>query len=323
MKLGKITKLLLVAAMLLPLSAWAEVSTVPEPVSVTESVAGKNPGDSAGSTEGKAGTAPVLKQDGALPQAETGLPVSVPAGGSVSVPAGESVPVPAGGSVSEERTGSGPVSDAKDLDGEEVIEEGIADPLEPWNRWMFTFNDKLYFWAMKPVAQGYNAVVAEPVRVSVRNFFNNVAMPVRFVNSLLQLKFVSAGTELARFGLNTTVGIAGFLDVAKDNFDLSGQKEDFGQTLGRYGIGGGVYIVWPFIGPSNIRDTIGFVGDSFLNPISYIDPIEAVIGIDAYDRINRTSLELGDYEALKESSLEPYTAVKDAYMQYRKNLIKK
>jgi len=217
--------------------------------------------------------------------------------------------------------------DEDDLDSandklkEERVE--IADPLEPVNRAMHQLNDKLYFWALKPVARGYNAVVPEPARISVRSFFRNVAMPVRFVNSLFQGKFKAAGTELARFGINTTIGMVGFFDVAKSRFDLEAHNEDLGQTLGHYGMGGLMYIVWPFIGPSNVRDTIGFAGDSFLDPVSYIDPFEAAIGVNAYGQINKTSLELGTYEDMVESALEPYIAVRDAYIQYRNGLIKK
>jgi phospholipid-binding lipoprotein MlaA len=206
---------------------------------------------------------------------------------------------------------------------EEVEEVSIADPIEPLNRAMFLFNDKFYFWALKPVARGYNAVVPEPVRISVRNFFWNVKMPIRFVNSLLQGKFLGAGTELARFGINTTLGLAGFLDVAKSKFELDPHDEDFGQTLGFYGLGGLMYIVWPILGPSTVRDTIGFAGDSFLNPVNYITPFEAALGVRAYEQINKTSLDLGTYEDLKEASVEPYIGVRDAFIQYRKKQIGK
>jgi phospholipid-binding lipoprotein MlaA len=205
---------------------------------------------------------------------------------------------------------------------EETIEEvTIADPIEPVNRAIFQINDKFYFWALKPVARGYNAVVPEPVRISVRNFFRNVKMPIRFVNSLFQGKFKGAGTELARFGINTTIGGAGFFDVAKSKFDLSPYNEDFGQTLGFYGMGGLMYIVWPILGPSTVRDTIGFAGDSFLNPVSYINPFEAALGVTAYEQINKTSLDLGTYENLKASFVEPYIGVRDAYIQNRNKLI--
>jgi phospholipid-binding lipoprotein MlaA len=212
----------------------------------------------------------------------------------------------------------------EDAETEEVAEElTIADPIEPVNRAMFQFNDKLYFWALKPAAQGYNAVVPEPVRISVKNFFRNVAMPVRFVNSLFQGKMIEAGTEIARFCINTTIGVAGFFDVAKSKFDLYQHDADFGQTLGIYGMGGLMYIVWPFLGPSTVRETIGTAGDSFLNPVSYIDPFEAALGVTAYELLNKTSLELGTYEDMKAASVEPYIGVRDAYIQHRNGLINK
>jgi phospholipid-binding lipoprotein MlaA len=199
----------------------------------------------------------------------------------------------------------------------------IADPIEPWNRMMFQFNDKLYFWAIKPAAKGYNVVVPEPVRVSIRDFFRNVAMPVRFVSSLFQGKIKGAGTEIARFGINSTLGLAGFFDVAKSWFNLDASEEDLGQTLGSYGMGGMMYIVWPFLGPSTVRDTIGFAGDSFLDVANYVNPFYIPLSIHAGDRFNKTSLDLRTYDDLVESSLEPYTAVRDAYIQNRNALIKK
>jgi phospholipid-binding lipoprotein MlaA len=215
-----------------------------------------------------------------------------------------------------------PEASEEEDETEGAIEEvTIADPIEPVNRAIFQFNDKFYFWALKPVALGYNAVVPEPVRISVRNFFRNVKMPIRFVNSLFQGKFKGAGTELARFGINTTIGVAGFFDVAKSKFDLNPYNEDFGQTLGFYGMGGLMYIVWPILGPSTVRDTIGFAGDSFLSPVSYISPFEVALGVVAYEQINKTSLDLGTYEDLKASLLEPYIGVRDAYIQNRNKLI--
>ncbi len=198
----------------------------------------------------------------------------------------------------------------------------ISDPLEPWNRAMFTFNDKLYFWVLKPVAQGYNYVAPQPVRVAMRNLFSNAAAPVRFVNALLQLKFRVAGTELARFGLNTTFGLAGLFDVAEDQFNLYGQNEDLGQTLGSYGVGSGVYIVWPVFGPSSLRDTVGLVGDGFLNPLNYISPTAAMFGVRSYETVNKTSLSIGEYEDLKAAAVDPYVSVRDAYVQHRNYLIK-
>ena len=207
---------------------------------------------------------------------------------------------------------------------EDTVEDvTIADPIEPVNRAMFLFNDKFYFWALKPVARGYNAVVPEPARISVRSFFRNVKMPIRFVNTLLQGKFKGAGTELARFGINTTIGVVGLFDVAKSKFDLDPYDEDFGQTLGFYGVGGLMYLVWPILGPSTLRDTVGMAGDSFLNPVNYINPFEAALGVSVYEQLNKTSLDLGIYEDLKAASLEPYVGIRDAYIQYRNKQIRK
>jgi phospholipid-binding lipoprotein MlaA len=206
---------------------------------------------------------------------------------------------------------------------EEVEEVSIPDPLEPWNRMMYHFNDRMYFWILKPVAKGYNAIAPEEVRISVRNFFHNITMPVRFVNAFLQGKIKSAGNELARFGINSTLGIAGLFDVAKKEFNLESHEEDLGQTLGSYGVREGFYIVWPFLGPSSLRDSIGSLGDGFLTPINYLNEAEVVIGIHSYKYVNNTSLQIGEYEDMKEAAIEPYTAIKDAYVQYRRDKIKK
>jgi phospholipid-binding lipoprotein MlaA len=195
----------------------------------------------------------------------------------------------------------------------------IPDPIAPVNRAFFHFNDKLYFWLLKPVAQGYKAVVPEAGRVGVRNFFSNVTTPIRTVNCLLQADLKGSGTELARFGINTTVGVLGFGDPARNRWGIKKRKEDFGQTLGVYGLGQWCYIHWPVLGPSSPRDTVGTVGDRFLDPVSYLG--SAGIAVSAYDRINSTSLRIGEYEDLKEAALDPYIALRDAYNQHRRKAI--
>jgi phospholipid-binding lipoprotein MlaA len=201
--------------------------------------------------------------------------------------------------------------------GEEAKAE-IADPLEPFNRAMYHFNDKLYFWVLKPVAQGYGKVVPEAARVSVNNFFANLAFPIRFVNCLLQANFGGAAEELGRFTINTVWGIGGLLDpAASKDINLSKQDEDFGQTLGAYGIGQGFYINWPIFGPSSPRDTVGLVGDAFLTPSTYLSPWYAGAGTRVYDTVNDTSLKIGDYESLKGAAIDPYVAIRDAYVQSR------
>jgi phospholipid-binding lipoprotein MlaA len=198
----------------------------------------------------------------------------------------------------------------------------VADPLSFWNRAMFYFNDKLYFWFLKPVAKGYKVVIPGVVRTGVRNFFSNIYTPIRLTSCVLQGKVKAGGTELVRFVVNSTIGIAGVADPAKKYLKLDISDEDFGQTLGAYGIGNGFYLVWPLLGPSTLRDSVGMVGDRFLNPITYVKPVEASVAIWSFDKINETSLHIGDYESIKEAAVEPYEAFRDAYIQYRINKVK-
>ncbi|MDX1763302.1 MAG: VacJ family lipoprotein [bacterium] len=199
----------------------------------------------------------------------------------------------------------------------------IADPLEPWNRMMFAFNDKAYFWFFEPIARGYGRVVPRGGRVAVSNFFHNALVPVRLVNAVLQWKGERAGIELVRFGYNSTIGVLGFFDAAKRDLNLERNDEDLRQTLGSYGIGHGLYILWPFLGPSSLRDTAGLVGDSFLNPVNYIRDGGAAVGVRMFDQVNALSLRLGEYEDMKAAALDPYTALRDAYAQYMKAQIEK
>ena len=206
----------------------------------------------------------------------------------------------------------------------EELDIGLAsDPLESLNRVFFHFNDKVYFWVLKPVSQGYAYVVAEDVRVCVRSFLKNLLAPVRIVNNLLQGKVVNGGVEASRFVINSTVGIIGLVDPAKNEFGLSPKDEDLGQTLGVYGLGEGIYFCWPFFGPSNVRDTLGLAGDFFLSPISYLAMSDSGAGmaVQAGGEVNNTSLALGDYEDFKDSAIDPYVALRDAYRQYRQKQI--
>jgi len=210
---------------------------------------------------------------------------------------------------------------ANDTFKEEKVE--IADPLEPFNRAMHQFNDKLYFWALKPVAQGYKKVVPEPARISVKNFFSNLGFPNRFLSCLLQTDFSGAATEFGRFTINTIWGIGGLLDPSSNKeLDLQKQDTDMGQTLGVYGVGQGFYIVWPVLGPSSPRDSIDIVSEYFLYPVSYIYPLYAWLGVRGYQEVNATSLRIGDYEALKDAAIDPYVAFRDAYIQYRLKKVK-
>jgi phospholipid-binding lipoprotein MlaA len=202
---------------------------------------------------------------------------------------------------------------------EEVVQ--VADPLSPWNRAMFHFNDKLYFWVLKPLTRGYSAVIPTPVRGGIKNFFHNLTMPIRMVSCILQGKGRAASAELTRFLINSTVGVLGFGNPAKRWSELDPKEEDLGQTLATYGIGDGFYIVWPIFGPSTLRDSVGMIGDWFLNPVSYVHPTEAYMEIRAIDTLNKTSFRIGDYESLKEAAIDPYVAVRNAYIQHRKKKV--
>lgn len=213
----------------------------------------------------------------------------------------------------------------EDYAGPMVPEEKaeIADPLEPFNRAMHQFNDKLYFWALKPAAQGYKAVVPEPARISVKNFFANLGFPARFLSCLLQTDFSGAAAETGRFTINTVWGIGGLLDPSSGKeLNLQKQDTDLGQTLGVWGVGQGFYIVWPVFGPSSPRDSVGIAGDYFLYPPSYLNPWYASLGTGVFREVNATSLRIGDYESLKNAAVDPYVAFRDAYIQYRLKAVK-
>jgi phospholipid-binding lipoprotein MlaA len=213
-------------------------------------------------------------------------------------------------------------AEEKEMEGEEETAK-IADPLEPFNRAMYHFNDKLYFWVLKPVAQGYSNVVPETGRSSVKNFFSNLGFPKRFVSCLLQADLSGAATEVGRFTVNTLWGIGGFMDPASSQeLNLQRQNTDLGQTLGVYGLGQGFYIVWPGIGPSSLRDSVDIPGEYFLYPVSYINPWYEGLVVRGYQEVNDASLSIGDYEALKKAAIDPYVAIRHAYAQYRQQKVK-
>jgi phospholipid-binding lipoprotein MlaA len=210
----------------------------------------------------------------------------------------------------------------EDLDSQfEALQPQIADPLEPWNRLMFEFNDRLYFYALKPVAEMYKAVVPEPPRIGVRNFFNNLSAPLRFVACLLQGKSDQAGAVLGAFMVNSTVGILGFGNPAASEARLKVPREDLGQSLATWGIGHGPYLVWPVLGPSSLRDSLGLLGGHFLEPFTYVEPSEVSYIASGLEAVNTTSLRIGEYEAVKEGAVAPYEAMRDAYVQYRKRQV--
>lgn len=207
----------------------------------------------------------------------------------------------------------------------------IFDPLSGYNRLMTNFNDKVYINVLNPVAEGYAYIVPKTARTGINNFFDNLMFPVRFINNLLQLKFQNSAEELGRFLVNTIWGLGGFMDPASQELGLKAHKEDFGQTLGYYGVGDGFHIVLPLLGPSNLRDIVGMTADSYVSALSpsgnnelhYKIPNTYLeqAGIKTVDVINESSLKLGQYESLKKDALDLYPFLRDIYTQNRKKQI--
>jgi phospholipid-binding lipoprotein MlaA len=215
------------------------------------------------------------------------------------------------------------------------------DPWEPFNTSVFEFNRKLDKYALKPVAQGYDFIIPDFVQVGISNMFYNLRFPQRFLNNVFQGKVKGAGIEVGRFLLNTTVGYAGFLDLAKE-IDLVTPDEDFGQTLGFYGMKPGPYLVLPFLQPFTVRDFAGYVTDIFLNPINWlVAPIIEVegipsliahknrttttllqIGVRVGEIVNERSRNLEKFQGVEEATLDLYTAVRNAYLQSRTRAIR-
>lgn len=203
-----------------------------------------------------------------------------------------------------------------------------TDPLAPFNERMFWFNLKLDKYFLHPVASGYAAVAPTPVRESVGRFFNNVEFIPRFANNLFQLRFPEAGGELARFGINTTLGVGGLFDPADHWFGLKEHRNDFGLTMGHYGMPSGPYLVLPFFGPSTARDTVGLIADGAMWPLPYLAPwpwywstaIDA--GKDTVEAINYRSLHLDLFEQVDRYAVDLYGAVQDGYLQTRANRLK-
>lgn len=218
--------------------------------------------------------------------------------------------------------GASPFDDdpfAKEDDGDE-----IEDPIETVNRGTFWLNDKLYTWLFKPTVKVYRFFVHEKIRQSVSNVITNVTEPVYVANSLLQGDMDSASRETVRFAVNTTLGIGGIFDVARDYGELPVRSEDFGQTLGVWGAGHGFYLVLPILGPSSLRDGVGTVTDYAFAPSTYADlTLMERAGIKATDYINEFSLDKDTYEAVVKQSIDPYVTIRNGYFQRRRALVEK
>jgi phospholipid-binding lipoprotein MlaA len=216
----------------------------------------------------------------------------------------------------------------EDLNDENYLDEPaevrISDPLESMNRAFFEINDQLYEGIFKPVNKGYSWVLPLEIREAIGHFFVNITMPIRLINSLLQGDLEKSGVVVERFLINTTLGVYGFADIADVEFDIKPRRADFDQTLGKWGLGEGIYLCWPVLGPSSVRGTVGLVVDAKTNPVFYfIDDRIFQIGYYATNRVNNLSLHPNAYEDLKRYSLDPYIAARQAYYDYRKALVEK
>jgi phospholipid-binding lipoprotein MlaA len=194
------------------------------------------------------------------------------------------------------------------------------DPFESFNRAMYTFNDTLDKAILKPVAQGYNAALPNPVNKGVSNFFSNIDDVVVIFNDLLQLKIEQALSDTARVFFNSTIGLLGFFDVAS-GMDLPKHNEDLGQTFGYWGVATGPYLVLPFLGPSDIRDTVGLIGDAYVDPLNDITPDGTRNGLILLEGVDTRAGLLSASKVLQEAALDEYLFVRDAYLQRRENLI--
>ncbi|MBT4289515.1 MAG: VacJ family lipoprotein [Deltaproteobacteria bacterium] len=211
--------------------------------------------------------------------------------------------------------------DSLDEGIEDNQEDEIYDPFEGYNRTMTDLNDGLYLYILDPVASGYAYVVPEGGRKGVSNFIDNLFYPIRLVNNILQAKFYCAGKETLRFVINCTIGILGIFDPAEDWFGIEPCVEDFGQTLGFWGVGPGPHFVLPFLGPSNFRDMFSLYPDSFYDLIARIKPLERQVLFRAFKAVNTTSLHLGEYQLFKKDAYDYYLFFRDAYEQNRQKLI--
>jgi phospholipid-binding lipoprotein MlaA len=249
--------------------------------------------------------------------------------------AADQTPAPSSQSVTPPDEPIDPFARAEEGTGEEY------DPFEPVNTSIFEFNRQVDRFVLKPVAKGYNFIMPDLVQVGISNIFYNLRFAPRFLNNVFQGKVKGASIEVGRFLVNSTVGVAGFFDVAK-HVNLVTPEEDLGQTLGFYGVKPGPYLVLPFLPPFTVRDFVGYVGDIFLNPINWmVVPIIEVNGIPSViahknrttssiiqisvrvgDIINERSRNLETYQGVEEATLDLYSAVRNGYLQKRAQAIR-
>lgn len=195
-----------------------------------------------------------------------------------------------------------------------------GDPIEPINRGIYSFNNTFDHYLFKPIAKSYDAVVPGPIKTGVSNVFQNLADAQSLVSDALQLKGQKFGDDLGRVMLNTTFGIGGLFDLATP-MGIERGNEDFGQTLGYWGLGSGPYLVVPFLGPSSLRDAVGRYGDSQINPLSYVSSVpvrNSLTGLSVVDaRVGLFPAE----ELMNQAALDRYTFLRSAYLQRRQSLV--
>jgi phospholipid-binding lipoprotein MlaA len=194
------------------------------------------------------------------------------------------------------------------------------DPLEPMNRAIYKFNDGVDTVIMKPLAEVYQAVLPPIVRTGISNVFSNINDIVVALNNLLQGKIGAAFSDISRVMVNTTVGVLGIMDVATE-LGIEKNDEDFGQTLGYWGVGDGPYLVLPFLGPNTVRDFAGRIVDWETDPTSYIDPNRDRNAIQGFRLVTRRAELLNASKVLEVAAIDEYEFLRDAYLQRRRNLI--
>jgi phospholipid-binding lipoprotein MlaA len=225
---------------------------------------------------------------------------------------------------SAQKTTNPPATSGDELANEPV--EKVDDPWERLNHTTFRLNDSLTIHAVKPIAHGYEHIVPHTVRTSLSNFFDNLDFPIRFGNDVLQGRFFRSGQEAGKFLVNSTVGIGGLFRISDHVSSLADvPPEDFGLTLGHWGVSTGPYLVIPLLGPSTVRDLTGYAGDFALNPLNWYlifsnhRLISNAVGysISASRFVVRSPGAVHTYEQMKEAAVDPYIAVRQAYLSHR------
>jgi phospholipid-binding lipoprotein MlaA len=225
---------------------------------------------------------------------------------------------------SSQKTTNPPATSGDELANEPV--EKVDDPWERLNHTTFRLNDSLTIHAVKPIAHGYEHIVPHTVRTSLSNFFDNLDFPIRFGNDVLQGRFFRSGQEAGKFLVNSTVGIGGLFRISDHVSSLADvPPEDFGLTLGHWGVSTGPYLVIPLLGPSTVRDLTGYAGDFALNPLNWYlifsnhRLISNAVGysISASRFVVRSPGAVHTYEQMKEAAVDPYIAVRQAYLSHR------